>query len=236
VSTGDDELVPSFDRYLAGLVASWEALAVPHPDARVAAGAGFVAARFPDPVLNNAVVLAADAIPAAEAIYDGTSNYALWTRDGDRESVAELTRRGYQPAETTRPMVCLLADVREPGGPGPTVLSDADPVRVAELNGVAPDLVLGVPGLCAYATNDYRSGLVTIAAGSDVNVSLVATTPTARGLGLATAVVRAALADARSRGFDAASLQSTPMAERLYLRCGFRPVGHWQEWTLWPIR
>jgi GNAT superfamily N-acetyltransferase len=131
-------------------------------------------------------------------------------------------------------MVCVLADLVDSevaGDAGSVVTVDADPVRVAELNGVPPDLVLGVPGLRAYATDDYRCGLVTIVVGADVNLSLVATAPPARGRGLATAVVRAALAGARSYGFEAASLQSTPMAERLYRRCGFRPVGRWQEWT-----
>ena len=225
----------SFERYLAGLVASWEALAVPHPDATVVRGDGFVAARFPNPVLNNAALLSADAInapdavAAAEAIYDRGEQYALWTLDGDITTVAVLTRRGYRPTETTQPMLCHLEDIVEM--PGPAVLIDADPARVAELNGAPADLVLGVAGLRAYSTSDYRAGLVTIAVGADVNVSFVATAPDARRQGLATAVVRAALRDSRSRGFEMAGLQSTPMAERLYLQLGFHPVGRWQEWT-----
>jgi len=227
--------VSSFERYLAGLIASWEALAVPHPDARVERGDGFIAARFPDPVLNNAVILAAAAVPTAEAAYDGTPHYALWTRDGDTTTEDALTGRGYRPSETTRPMLCRIEDIEDTedieDSLGPAVLIDADPVRVAELNGAAPRLVLGVPGLRAYSTKDYRAGLVTIAVGVDVNVSFVATAPDARRQGLATAVVRAALTDSRSRGFQAAGLQSTPMAEGVYRRLGFRAVGRWQEWT-----
>jgi ribosomal protein S18 acetylase RimI-like enzyme len=64
-----------------------------------------------------------------------------------------------------------------------------------------------------------------------VNVSFVATRPAARGQGLATAVTRAALLDARQRGARTASLQATAMAERLYNRLGFQPVGRWQEWS-----
>ena len=227
MSTGDDGSVPPFERYLAGLITSWEALAVPHPDATVVRGEGFIAARFPNPVLNNAAILAADAIRAAEAIYDGTNHYALWTRDPADADV--MARRGYRPSETTRPMLCHLEDIEEMAGPA--VLIDADPARVAELNGAPADLVLGVPGLRAYSTKDYRSGLVTISVGRDVNISFVATAPDARRQGHSTAVVRAALKDSRSRGFEMAGLQSTPMAEGLYLRLGFRSVGRWQEWT-----
>jgi GNAT superfamily N-acetyltransferase len=61
---------------------------------------------------------------------------------------------------------------------------------------------------------------------------MVFTRPAARGRGLATAVLTAALRDARRRGARTATLQSTPMAEHLYLRHGFRLAGRWQEWTL----
>jgi GNAT superfamily N-acetyltransferase len=60
---------------------------------------------------------------------------------------------------------------------------------------------------------------------------MVFTRPDARGRGLATAVLKAALHEARADGASNATLQSTPMAEGLYLRYGFRPVGRWQEWV-----
>jgi len=90
----------------------------------------------------------------------------------------------------------------------------------------------GVPGLRAYASEDYDSGLVLQRSGTDAYVSMVFTKPEARGRGLATAVLTAALRDARDRGARTATLQSTPMAESLYVRHGFRPVGRWQEWIL----
>jgi GNAT superfamily N-acetyltransferase len=196
-------------------------------------------------------VLAAGAVGPAEAVYAGTGGYALWCRDDDGDTAAVLAGRGYGRAETTRPMVCRLRDptgapgadpTARPGadptaGPGadpaagPDVLVDADPGPVAALNGVPPHLLRGVPGLRAYATAGYESALILISAGTDVNVSFVATRPPARGRGLATAVLGAALADARRRGARTATLQATPMAERLYLRLGFRPVGRWQEWS-----
>ncbi|MGK5684342.1 GNAT family N-acetyltransferase [Actinoplanes sp. URMC 104] len=219
-----------FDHYLTALVASWRALASPRAEAAVTEGDGFVAARFAESVFNNAVVLRPDAVAPAEAVYGGTTEYALWCRDDDPGTAAVLARRGYRVTEVTRPMRCDLADVAPPAE-APPVLHDADPDRVAELNGVPAYLLRDVPGLRAYATHDYLSGLVLQRSGSDVYVSFVATHPEARGRGLATAVTAAALADARRLGAETATLQASAMAERLYGRLGFRPVARWHEWS-----
>lgn len=85
-------------------------------------------------------------------------------------------------------------------------------------------------GLRCYLTADAGSGLVVQDVEDDVVVSFVATRPSDRGRGSATRLVRAALVDARDRGVVAAVLQATPLAERLYQRVGFVPVGTWQEW------
>jgi ribosomal protein S18 acetylase RimI-like enzyme len=125
-------------------------------------------------------------------------------------------------------MICALEDVTpDDGAP---VLFDVDPARIAALNQLPASLLEHVPNLRAYATDGYEAGLATIAVGTDVNVSFVATVPQARRRGLGTAVTRAALIDARDRGFATATLQATTMAEGLYSRLGFAPVGMWQEW------
>jgi len=67
--------------------------------------------------------------------------------------------------------------------------------------------------------------LVLIPVDHDVNASFVATLPDARRRGLASALVRVALVDAREQGFLTARPQATPVAERLYGRLGFKPVG-----------
>jgi GNAT superfamily N-acetyltransferase len=107
---------------------------------------------------------------------------------------------------------------------------DVDPVRVCRLNGVAPDLLTGVPGLRCVATADDTAGLAVQDVGEDVVLSFVATLEQARGRGLASAVTAAALRDAAGRGVRGAVLQATPAAEGLYARLGFVPVGQWQEW------
>ena len=216
----------AFGRYLVSLVASWEALAVPHADAAVVRGDGFVAARFPShPVLCNAVLLDPAALPAVLAVFDGAPHPAIWSAD-DRTAAA-LAGAGMRRDETTVPMRRDLSRPVPPPESG-TVLADAS--VVAEITGTDVSLLRGVPGLRAFASPGHESCLVVIAAGTDANVSFVATLPRARRQGLARAVLRRALRDARDRGFATASLQATPMAEPLYAAEGFVPVGAWQEW------
>lgn len=220
----------AFARYLRSLVASWEALAAPRPDATVVRGVDFVAARFaePFPYLNNAVILAPAAVGPAARTYDTAEPHALWCRDEDREIAASLADHGYEPSETTRPMLRSLAELPEVAVP---VSIDADLERFANLIDVPRQLLQDVAGLRAYVSEEYDSGLVLQHFDTDVYVSMVFTRPTARGRGLATATLTAALLDARRRGARTASLQSTPLAESLYLRHGFQPVGRWQEWV-----
>ncbi|EEP74921.1 hypothetical protein MCAG_05248 [Micromonospora sp. ATCC 39149] len=220
----------SFERYLMSLIGSWQALAAPHRDAEVVRGDGFVAARFARyPVLNNAVLLRPDALPAALAVFAGTVQYAVWS--ADEETAAVIEAAGLRRDMTTVPMCCDLRDVPLSGGADDGVLEEVAPEVVAELTEVDPALLRGVPGLWTFVTEGHESGLVLIPVGTDVNVSFVTTRESARRRGLATVVLRRALARARDRGFVTASLQSTAMAERLYTRAGFVSVGRWQEWV-----
>jgi ribosomal protein S18 acetylase RimI-like enzyme len=224
--------VDDFRRYFASLVGSWESAAVPHAGAVVVRWEGFVAARFPYPVLNNAILTRPTALNAIRNVYAGVEEYAVWSEFADRHLAGILESEGFRRDVTTRPMLCDLAtaDVDHHVNAG-SVIADADPALIAELNGVTAELVTGVPDLRAYATTGFESGLIVIPVGTDVNISFVATRPDARRRGLAALLTRTALRDARDRGFVTASLQATPMAESVYARVGFRPVGHWQEWV-----
>jgi GNAT superfamily N-acetyltransferase len=228
--------VDGHKRYLASLVGSWELAAVPHPDAVVVRGDGFIAARFPYAVLNNAILTDPSALDAVRSVYAGVDEYAVWTELADRRQADLMCASGYRRDVTTRPMLCHLADAERDNADGDgaglgRVLADVDPDRIAELNGVAAELVRGIPGLRAYASSGFESGLIMLPIGTDANISYVATRPEARRRGLAASVTRRALRDARDVGFVTASLQATPMAESMYARVGFRPVGHWQEWV-----
>ncbi len=221
-----------FDRYLSSLLGSWRALAAPHEDARTWQTEAFVAARFPrHPVLNNAALLSEGAWPGVAGLYGRGEPYAIWSAGEPTDRVLEAA--GLRHVTTTTPM---LADLRTVAAAAPDaqvlvqVLADVDPAVVADLNGVDHGMLAGVPGLHAYATADGESGLVLVEVDSDVNVSFVQTRPEARGRGLASLVLRAALATVRDRGFSTATLQATPMAAGLYRRAGFRPLGRWHEW------
>ena len=69
-------------------------------------------------------------------------------------------------------MLCYLADARLDDVDSRAVLADVDPGRIADLNGVSAELVRGVPGLRAYATPGFDSGLVVLPIDADANVSM----------------------------------------------------------------
>ncbi len=218
-----------FDRYFESLVGSWEALVVPHPSARVVRGDGFAGCRHPNAVFNNAVVLVPHAVRSAQRLFDDADPFALWCRGDDIETAAALDSAGFRRDVTTHPMRCNLVDADLPVNSMP-VLGDVDLARIAELNGLPGDVLVGVPGARGFATSGFEAGLVLIEVGSDVNVSFVATRHDARRHGLAAAVTTAALRDALQLGSTTASLQATPMAEGLYAKLGFAPVARIQEW------
>jgi GNAT superfamily N-acetyltransferase len=228
---GHTEVMDGFELYLESLVGSWEALIVPHPSARVVSGDGFVGCRHPNVVFNNALLLAADAVGRAQRFFVGAGSFALWCRVDDVETAVALAAAGFRRDVTTCAMRCELSQVELPSS-SVRVLCDVDLARIAELNALPGDVLAGVPSARGCATAGLEAGLVLIAVGTDVNVSFVATRPNARRRGLATAVVAAALRDADRSGVVTATLQATPMAQRLYANLGFAPVAQIQEWVI----
>ena len=226
---GESHHRAAFGRYLEGLAGSWRGLAAAHPSASVVQLPGLLAMLHPNPVLVNAALLDPRLLHDALDLFAESSAFAVWTLSEDQETGAAVRSSGLVPDTTTRPMV------RSPDLPPPSAVTgvelDVDPVRVCRINGVDPDLLSGVPGLRCFATADDTSGLVVQDVGEDVVLSFVATRPEARGRGLATVVTTAALRDAAERRKQAAVLQATAAAERIYARLGFVAVGRWQEWV-----
>lgn len=216
-----------FDRYLASLAGSWDALTAPHADALVVRGDGFLASRLDrHPVLSNVALLRPDALDAALAVFDGTDHYAVWSADDT--TAAAIEAAGFVRDTTTVPMVRDLTDApSDVDG----VREDVAPEVVADITGVDVALLRDVPGLWTFASAGLESCLVLLPVDTDVNVGFVGTREEARRRGLAGGVLRHALRAARRRGFRTASLQSTPLAEGLYRQVGFVPVGHWREWV-----
>lgn|GEM_PF-4422312 len=228
----------AFDRYLDALAGSWRAYAAPHPTAVLDRGFAFIAMRHPDPVLNNAIVRTPDALPLVLEFFAGINTFAVWVAESDASPALSTLLRdeGLRPDISTRPMIATLADITladitlPPTDPG-ELRRDVPPAEVAAMNGVAAAVVDGVRDLRGYSSPDGLAGLLALDADDDVNISFVVTAPQVRGQGRASALLRAALADARDRGRLTASLQATTTAENLYRRAGFVPVGRWQEWV-----
>jgi ribosomal protein S18 acetylase RimI-like enzyme len=66
---------------------------------------------------------------------------------------------------------------------------------------------------------------------SDCGIFNVETLPRARRRGLGTALAALLVHDALARGCQTASLQATPMAQRLYATVGFRNLGRILEYA-----
>jgi ribosomal protein S18 acetylase RimI-like enzyme len=224
---------------MATLVASWEEYARGAAGASVQRLAGVTAAVFPDgperDVYNNAVLERAAAIDAMEAAYAaaGVERFAAWVHEGDTALQAELERRGYTVAETTRAMRMAIDELAPPP-PGIEVgrAGWAEYLRVDDL---PPGLLTSVDPEAFHVVVGYLDGEAVAAGiaydhGGDCGVYNVGTQERARRRGIGTAVTAALVRDARERGCETASLQSTPIAERVYAAVGFRDLGRILEY------
>lgn len=240
-----------YDRQLATLLASWEANARGRADAAVLRLDGVAAAVFPAgperDVYNNAVLMRglnpgenAAAVIAMEAAYAaaGVERFAAWADGGDAAMHAELTGRGYVMAEMTQVMAMSLegfdASQADPAGvelgPAPWAVY----LEYLHGFGLPEDLLAGVD-TGAYRVVAARVRGETIATGlafehdGDCGVFNVSTLEHFRRRGIAAAVTARLLDDARAAGCTTASLQSTPAAEGVYARLGFRNLGRYLE-------
>jgi GNAT superfamily N-acetyltransferase len=238
------------DLYLRGtatLAASWEQYARAASGAAVVRAPGVAIAVFPSEpersVYNNSLferdlapLHRADAIDAMEAAYAqaGLARFAAWVHETDVAMRGDLERRAYTAAESTLAMGMTLDEIRLPR---PTV--DVAPgdwsqhVRVGEL----PPKLLTAGDHTAFHIVVARRGEENVATAmafdldGDCGVYDVGTLEHARRRGFGTAVTLAVLYDAADRGCRTASLQSSPMAERVYAGIGFRDLGRIVEYA-----
>src|SRR6185312_16047595 len=173
-----------------------------------------------------------DAVEAGYAAA-GVERFAVWAHESDAVLLGELARRGYGPDESTRVMGASLDD---PPGPAPRAdLGPADWAEYLDVLDVPAGLLAGADPAAFHvlAARDGTGAAVAVAVAfdhdGDCGVYNVATRPHARGRGLGTALTVEHLRAARERGCCTASLQSTPMAERVYARAGFRDLGRFVE-------
>jgi GNAT superfamily N-acetyltransferase len=239
-----------FDLYLRGtatLIASWEEYARAARSAAVVRAPGVAIAIFPSEpersLYNNSLFeryLAppqrADAIDAMEAAYAqaGIARFAAWVHETDVAMRGDLERRRYTVAESTLAMGMTLAEVRLRRPTVEVTTGDwYEHVRVGEL----PPQLLSAGDHAAFHVVVARLGEENAATAmafdldGDCGVYDVGTLEHARRRGLGTAVTLALLYDAADRGCRTASLQSSPMAERLYAGIGFRDLGRIVEYA-----
>ena len=213
---------------------------------------GIVASIVPSapdsPALNAAVALepqaAPDSLAELEITYGdaGVRRWAVWIDGGAREVTAQLRAHGMAIASASPGMGAVIADLA-------IDLTTANPTPNASLPtvGRVNDLAYGnvdsrlertLTTLEEGILRGYRAdlngapGAVALALhhGQDCGVSFVATVPQARRHGLATQVMRSALADAVSHDLTTITLQATELGERLYQQLGLRRLGPMELW------
>jgi ribosomal protein S18 acetylase RimI-like enzyme len=236
-----------YRRGIATLLASWEEYARAAAGAAVIRLPGVAAAVFPEApergVYNNAVLQRglgaaerAGAVEAMEAAYAaaGVDRFAAWVHETDPSLASDLERRGYTLAETTRAMGMGLGSIRLPRPAIELGPPDwAEYLRIAEL---PPGLLAGIDPSAFHVVVGRLDGR-SVAAGialdvdGDCGIYNIGTLEHARRRGMGTAVTAALVHDARDRGCETASLQSTPMAEGIYAAVGFRDLGRILEYA-----
>ena len=223
------------------LASSWEAYAAGGRGAAVARLPGVVVAVFPqDPerqILNNALLdrdlnarERANALDAMEVAYAaaGVSGFAAWTHETDRDMGADLRARGYAVSDSTRAMGIDLADASL-ARPAIELAPPSWP-EVLRIVGLAPGFggpagPRGLATLVAISDGMPAAAVATFDHDQDCGIYGLGTLPHARRQGLGTTLAALAAHDARARGCRTATLQATPMAEKIYAALGFRDLG-----------
>jgi GNAT superfamily N-acetyltransferase len=246
-STSDSDL---YLRGAATLRASWEAYARGSAGAALVRCDGVAAGVFPrEPersVYNNALLdrdlgpaeraAAVDAMRAAYASA-GVDRHAAWVHESDEAMRAELGSRGYTVEESTRAMGMALHD----GAPARPDVEFEELHWAAYLEyllavGVPAGLLSGADPSAFHTLGAWRGGALVATAiafdhDGDSGVFNMSTIETARRQGLGAALTARQVHDAAARGCSTATLQSTPMAERVYAGVGFRDLGRFLEYV-----
>lgn len=177
---------------------------------------------------------------AAEYEDAGVRAWTVWVDSLDREAQELLGRAGHvldgapmgqelELAAVERPAEGELDLVESPRPP------DFDPVIAAAYRwrGFGDDLDEFPPGFHPYlARHEGRpaSCLGIWDWDGDAHVQMVGTMPEARGRGMASRLLRRALADARDRGCTISRLQATAMGAPVYRHIGYRDLRPVQMW------
>jgi ribosomal protein S18 acetylase RimI-like enzyme len=181
------------------------------------------------------------ALAEVAAAYDaaGVRAWTVWVPEADRETAAALEAAGHRLDGVPRAMAAPLEEVDvADGAAGLEWRSTERLEEIAPIAGPAfgdtAEVALaaseGLRGTMRFVVAGEDACVGTLDVGGDCGVYMVATRAEARGRGLATALMRQALADARGRGLRTTSLQATAMGAPIYARLGYRDLGAIQMW------
>jgi GNAT superfamily N-acetyltransferase len=169
----------------------------------------------------------------------GIAAWTVWAPADDEQATRALKASGGALDGEPVAMGCELDGVE---APGPDELDfTADPDRdgvVAVLAdayrwdnvGDALGWYDGYHPYLAFADGEPACTLAVHDRDGDAHVTLVGTAEAARGRGLATLLMRRAMADARERGCTTSTLVATRMGHPVYARVGYRDLGRVQMW------
>ncbi|RKG56162.1 N-acetyltransferase [Corallococcus sp. AB011P] len=201
-------------------------------------------AHFQQVLFTDADALAA-ALPAVTDFYrgHGLSRWRVTLTPGQRDAARVLGAAGYRPDFTVVAMGAWLKELPDaaPGVPVEPVndMDDLVEINVQTYGAEWRDILsmwqlpprLPVHTVVAREHGRALSCGLAVDVADTAGVYLVATHPEARGLGLASAVMRGIISEARKRGCTATVLQSTPAGLRVYRHLGYRDLGPWEHWV-----
>ena len=214
---------------------------------------GLVASIVPNapdsPTLNAAVALDPDNAPqhldelAQRYARARVKRWGVWLDGGASLAAQALNHAGLIVTAASPGMGAHLDDLQtDDDRPQPTDLATVGRVNDLAYGNFDGRLERTLTPLPNGVLKGYRADLngrpasvaLALHHDDDCGVSFVATIPKARRQGLASAVMRQTLTDARRNGCTTTTLQATDLGERLYLNLGYRRLCVMQLWERRP--
>jgi GNAT superfamily N-acetyltransferase len=235
----------TLDRMLATMRSAWEALG--QGDARwtVRDGIGALVTPYvPERSVVNSVVYETGADVGAaydwlESEYADVNVWTVWVPETDRATAQLLESRGHRLDADPAMMVLDLAAFEPPAElPDYRTATLEELARINEAaypwhDGSMERALLG----SSYGAEAFRLYIADDACvlgigdcDGDAGVFFVATLPEARGRGLASGLLAAAMVEARERGCEISTLQATKAGEPVYARIGYERFGAIEMW------
>ena len=183
------------------------------------------------------------ALPELSSLYDdaGVRAWTVWVRAGDRTVADALGRAGNALDASPAAMAMPLSEWEPAGGGDGADIGEIDVAGLTRIN----DAAYGWDGEFTKGFSEAPEELrrygarlggedVACAAwlrtGDDCAVYMVACLPRAQGQGLATALMRRMLTDAKGEGCTTTTLQASKPGYPIYRRLGYRDLGALEMW------